>query len=208
MAVETSNFDVRSNSVKQLCDLYRVVIAAAVGLAFGGIIDTNVSPIPVKLDRWETFVAMIVTIIPFFHGAVRHLFATYVEGGGSTRIKNWAILIDYYLLFLNGGLFVALSQTLGDTMAFVVVFMAVLAIDCIWGVLASMGFAGTSSQKAEVKWAAINFVAAMILALLYFIQPVLTQLGLTDEGLQGVIVVIALVRTVVDYALNLPFYCP
>lgn len=202
------SFEARSNSVKQLCDLYRVVIAIAVGLAFHNIIDTNVTPIPVKLDQLVTFLSLILTVIPFFHGAVRHLFATYAEGGGSTRIKNWAILIDYYLLFMEGGLFVALASTLADTMAFLVILTLVLGLDCIWGVLAAIGFAGTRSQKAEIKWAIINFGAVVVLVALLLFAPVLLQLGLTDRYLQWLILLIASVRTVIDYALNLSFYCP
>jgi hypothetical protein len=55
------------------------------------------------------FFVLMILVIPFFHGAVRHLFATYVEDGESSQIKHWAILIDYYLLFAEGGVFVALA---------------------------------------------------------------------------------------------------
>lgn len=202
------SFEARSNSVKQLCDLYRVVIAIAVGLAFHNIIDELGTPIPVKLDQIVTFLALIVTVIPFFHGAVRHLFATYVEHGGSTQIKNWAILIDYYLLFMEGGLFVALASTLGDTKAFLVILTLLLSLDCVWGILATIGFAGSRSQKAEIKWAVINFFAASVLLALLLFAPVLSQLGLTDNHLQWVILLIASVRTMVDYGVNLAFYCP
>lgn len=205
---DAQSFEARSNSVKQLCDLYRVVIAIAVGLAFHNIIDAKAEPIPVRTDYVATFLALIVTVIPFFHGAVRHLFATYVEAGGSTRIRNWAILIDYYLLFLEGGLFVALASTLGVTTSFLIIFALVLTVDCVWGLLASVGFAGSYSQKAEIKWAAINFVTVIFLILLYIFAPVLLRNGLSDSDIQILILLIAVVRTACDYVFNHRFYCP
>src|SRR5688572_5941531 len=101
--------EARGNSVKQLCELYRVVISIAVGLAFHQLIDASRQPVPLIAGRVALFLAFIVTVIPFFHGAVRHLYATYIEGGGSSRVVNWVVLIDYYLLFLEGGLFVGLA---------------------------------------------------------------------------------------------------
>ena len=105
--ITEQSLEARSNSVKQLCDLYRVVIAIAAGLAFHSIIDANARPLPIKFQEILTFFAFVITVIPFFHGAVRHLFATYVEDGGSSRVKYWAILVDYYLLFAGVGLFLA-----------------------------------------------------------------------------------------------------
>jgi len=200
--------EARSNSVKQLCDLYRVVIAIAVGIAFQSIIDTQTRPIPIKTEMLLTFFAFMLTIIPFFHGAVRHLFATYVEDGGSTRIQNWAVLVDYYLLFIGGGLFVGLASTVGVTQSFLALFALVLGLDCVWGLLASVGFAGSFSQKAEIRWAAINFVTVSVVLLVIIFVPIMLNQGLTDTHIQVLILIVATVRTAVDYALNHRFYCP
>jgi hypothetical protein len=210
MAVdEALAVEMRSNSVKQLCDLYRVVIAISVGIAFHAIVDPAASPFPVRPELLALFGALLITIIPFFHGAVRHLFATYVEGGGSSRVKNWAILIDYYLLFVQGGLFVALASTLDSPESFRVVLIAILGLDVIWGVLAVLGFAGTSSQKAEMKWAAINFAAVVVLVPFHLFCPAfLTIEGITNETLVLLTLLISVLRTIVDYGTNIGFYCP
>ena len=200
--------EARSNSVKQLCDLYRVVIAIAVGVAFTKIIDVSSTPVPIKVGNLPTFVAILITIIPFFHGAVRHLFATYVEDGGSSRIKNWAILVDYYILFLNGGFFVALAWTIGSTKDFLWVFTGVLALDSIWGLLAYLGFAGSNSQKAEMKWAVINFFAVAVLVVLLIAWDALIANGLTDSRMAQLIAVIAVIRSAIDYFTSIEFYCP
>ena len=101
-----------------------------------------------------------------------------------------------------------LASILGNTMSFLIILILVLALDSIWGVLAWAGFAGTRSQKAEIKWAAINFIAVVVLIVLYIFVPFLLQSGLTDRDVQSLIILVAVVRTVADYACNLRFYCP
>jgi uncharacterized membrane protein YoaK (UPF0700 family) len=70
----------RENSIKQLCDLYRVVIAIAVGIAAHAMVSKYASS-ALLAEHILMLVIFLLLIIPFFHGAVRHLFATYVEGG-------------------------------------------------------------------------------------------------------------------------------
>jgi len=83
------------------------------------------------------------------HGAVRHLFATYVEDGGSTRIKNGALLADSYLLFIEGCLFVMIASVLKETVTFGWVLVTLLLLDCVWGFLAWLAFTGGQAQHAE-----------------------------------------------------------
>lgn len=91
----------RANSVKQLCDLYNIVIGVALSIAIYGIIDTTKTPIPFKTNNSFSFLVFIIIIIPFYHGAVRHLYITYVEEGSSARIKSYALFLDYIILFLK-----------------------------------------------------------------------------------------------------------
>lgn len=198
----------RANSVKQLCDLYRVVIAIAVGIAFHGIVEESLNPESFDLSRWRLFLIFVITIVPFFHGAVRHLYATYVEQDASGRVKNWAILIDYWLLFLQGGVFIGLASSTPYQAAFHALFMIVLGIDIVWGVLAAIGFAGTASQAAEIKWAKLNALFFVPLVLLFLFAEALVENGVTDEVIGWTFLVLAFTRTVLDYAWNIKFYCP
>src|SRR5688572_19974848 len=98
------------NSVKQLSELYNVVTGVALALAITKIVDPNASTFtPVKLDHGFTFLAFLVTILPFHQGAVRHLFASYVEEGEKQRIISGALALDFILLFSQACLFVALA---------------------------------------------------------------------------------------------------
>ena len=148
----------------------------------------------------------IVLIIPFYHGAVRHLFATYVEQGGSETIKNGALLADFFLLFFEGCLFVLMASVLNDTVAFGWVLVALLMLDSVWGFLAWLAFASEEAQYAERLWSLINVITAVLLALiLIFLDPTFISRPLLSEV--GVFAIIAL-RTIVDYALCWSFYFP
>jgi hypothetical protein len=108
----------RENSVKQLCELYNVVVGLALATAIYKVIDENAVYLPISRAHVWTFLVFIITVVPFYHGAVRHLYATYVEHGGSKRIKNGALLIDYALLFAEGGVFVGLAYLIQSPSGF------------------------------------------------------------------------------------------
>src|SRR5262245_24966570 len=99
---QLSMSEASKNSVSQLAELYTVVIGIALSISIYNTIDSSRVAIPLNLDYLPNLLTMLVLIIPFYHGAVRHLFATYVENGGSTRIKSGALLADFVLLFLEG----------------------------------------------------------------------------------------------------------
>lgn len=200
--------EARFNSIKQLCDLYIVVISIAAGLAFRDIVDPGIRPIPIRIDRLVLFGAFMITVIPFFHGGVRHLYATYIEVGGSSRVKNWVVLIDYYLLFVGGGLFVALSSCLDNAHAFAVVLTGLLTLDIVWGILAQIGFGGTQAQRTELSWAKINAVTVVVLLMFLLTERALLGARLGETDLRLFLLLLASVRTGVDYYWNHAFYCP
>lgn len=200
--------EARGNSVKQLCELYRVVISIAVGLAFHKLIDANLQPVPLVSGRVALFLAFIFTVIPFFHGAVRHLYATYIEGGGSSRVVNWVVLVDYYLLFLEGGLFVGLACAFESPQSFGFLLTGILALDVVWGAMSRIGFGGTDAQRAEVSWAAINAVTVVVLLVVMIADPILRHWGLGDTQFKLFLLLLAVVRTGTDYYKNHTFYCP
>jgi hypothetical protein len=196
----------RENSVKQLSELYNVVTGVALSLAITKLIDPSSTDSPVKLGMLLTFFTFVVVIIPFHQGAVRHLFATYVEHGGSTRIKEGALAFDFLILFCQACIFVALALLIGNLQQFTNALMILLFVDCIWGVLAKLAFTGAQAQWAEMKWALINFVTlSLMFALSKFGPPLLGGWG--DE-MQELVFLLSLIRTVVDYSTSWSFYYP
>lgn len=203
--------DPRANSVGQLSELYNVLIGIALSVAIfqsfsngtGGLI--SVANIPASLPNLLIF---MVLVIPFYHGAVRHLFATYVENGGSTRIKNGALLADFILLFLEGCLFVLMAMSVGNVHVLVWIVVALLVLDSIWGFLAWLAFTGAQSQFAEKTWAIINVVTASFL-----VAFILTFDDFSSDPdrmiqLSVVIAIVLTLRTIVDYAKTWDFYFP
>src|SRR5262249_36997078 len=127
------------------------------------LIDPKAATIPLKWDVLLNFLSFVVVIIPFHQGAVRHLYATYVEDGGSSRIKRGALALDFLLLFFEACMFVALSLVTGNTQLFLTLLISLLVVDSVWGLLAYLAFTGAQAQLAEKKWALINLVAAAAL---------------------------------------------
>jgi hypothetical protein len=196
----------RQNSVSQLAELYNVVIGVSLSIGIYNSVDSSAFPIPIKLNQIINVATFVIILVPFYHGAVRHLFATYVEGGGSARIKNGALLADFFLLFLEGCVFVLLASILGETERFVCVLILLLLLDSIWGFLAWLAFTGAQAQYAECRWALLNvFTAALIGVLLVFHEDIFLSKPLLS---QAAFFAILAVRTIFDYYFNWSFYFP
>lgn len=198
--------EARQNAVRQLSELYNVVIGISISLAIMGTIDVTLTPIPIKLDHCINLFTFILIVVPFYHGAARHLFATYVEDGGSSRIKNGALLADFFLLFLEGCFFIALALLISETYFFIWGLVFLLALDCIWGLLAFLAFSGANAQLAEQKWAIINFIAAALLAFLLLLADDFVRES--PVRAQIVFCLAVAVRTFIDYFFCWNFYFP
>jgi hypothetical protein len=118
-------------------NLYSVVVGLGLSLSIFNLIDTTRTPIPIKLELLPFFLAFIVTLIPFYHGALRHLDITYVEQGGK-QVRNGALFADFAILFIEGCLLLALAVLLSTPQFFAWGLAALLAIDTIWGFAAHL----------------------------------------------------------------------
>ena len=197
--------EARKNSVMQLSELYNVVIGIALSLAIYNTIDGPNTSVSEVFRRLPNFCVVLFLIIPFYHGAVRHLFATYVEGGGSSRIKNGALMADFVLLFVEGCVFVGMATYVDNILVLAWSVFTLLILDSIWGFFAWLVFTGAQSQYAEKKWAMINiFTAALILITLQF-EPIY-QLNSFNAAL--ILATVVGIRTVTDYILTWDFYFP
>lgn len=196
----------RENSVKQLSDLYNVVVGVALSLAIFNTIE-KASPYVLSGPKVLNLLAFLVLVIPFYHGAVRHLFATYVEDGGSKNIKSGALLADFVLLFIEGCFFVVIASLFDDVVRMAYAVIALLVLDCVWGFLAWLAFTGAGSQFAEKRWALINMVASLVL---FVVMRIFASDSLAKDqtGLQIAILGILLVRTIFDYKMTWSFYFP
>jgi len=198
--------EARKNSVSQLSELYNVVIGIALSIAIYNAIDTKAYGIPIHAEFVSNVASVLILIIPFYHGAVRHLFATYVEDGGSTRIKSGALLADFVLLFIEGCVFVMIASLVSVTTKMAWAVVALLLLDTTWGFLAWLAFTGAQAQYAEKKWAVINtFTAVGIIVILIFGESVFRMNEIAAQ--LGLLAILCL-RTIVDYWQCWDFYFP
>jgi hypothetical protein len=207
----------RENSVKQLSEFYNVVTGIALALAITKLIDTSGTAFPLKIDNLLNFGSFLVIIIPFHQGAVRHLFATYVE---NTKASRSALAIDFFLLFLNACVFVALAALIENTELFVYTLGGLLLIDSIWGFIIYIilktppSKSGSKSKKKAVDeetppqiiWAMTNLVAVAAISITVILGiPILKS---WDLGIQAIIFLICAGRTLYDYAKCWRIYFP
>lgn len=200
--------EAKANSVRNLENLYTVVVGLGLSLAIYNFIDTTQKPVPVKLESVPFFLAFLVTLIPFYHGALRHLDITYVERGGR-QVRSGALLADFIILFIESCLFLGLAVLLSTPQFFAWGLVILLTVDAIWGFAAHIGFSQEVKPKAEVRWAFINFIATVVLVVYLVMSDVWpSKVGTTATKLGIFVVAVSFVRTVIDYSACWNFYYP
>ena len=188
----------RTRSVDNLQRLYTVVVSLAVTESLKGLL-SNVSSRGVlpTYDRWLMFVSLIVTVIPFYHGANRYLDATYVTGERSARYS--ALMPDFIALFTEGLLLFVLAMVSNNENIFYTALAGLLILDTIWVGTTNLT-ASTESDKVPrfVIWALINVIAACLLCLFVwshlFDIPIWKSLIARSIALM----VVVMLRTVID----------
>lgn len=200
----------QTNSVRNLEHLYTTVVALALSLAIYNLIDVTRGSLPFRLELVPFFFTFLITLIPFYHGALRHLDITYVEQGGR-HVRKGALLVDFSALFIEGCLFVVLSALLTRPLFFVWGLVALLAFDTIWGVTAYLAFSKEGKPKAELTWALINFVSVVVISIYLIVLGFVPSNEVEYVGslkLSAGMFGFSLSRTVVDYILCWDTYYP
>ena len=195
------------NSVRSLINLYTVVIGAALSLAVARAIDVKAGLASLSMVSVLLFLCFVVTLFPFFHGALRHLDDAYVENVNS-HIKTGALIIDFALLFLHALAFVVLSQLLQHPSHFAWFLIAVLTIDVIWGIFAHFGSSSIGSLSSASRWTIINiaFIAAVCLYLV--INDIYLEYSLEPLKLAVLLAIACILRSTIDYVWCREFYFP
>lgn len=195
------------NSVRSLVNLYTVVIGAALSLAVARAIDVNIGLTSIGVVPTLLFVCFVVTLFPFFHGALRHLDDAFIENE-SPNIKTGALIFDFALLFLHALAFVVLSQLLQRPSHFVWFLIIVLLIDVIWGIFTHFGSSSDSKLSSESKWTVINFFFVGIVAAYLVSNDIYID---HDDGhlkLSILLTIACVLRSTIDYVWCGDFYFP
>lgn len=137
------------------------------------------------------FVVFVVTLIPFAHANVLILKQSYARGFMGTGLRPF---IDFALLFIEAGLFYALShavtQVETDFLSFFYIMGAVLVVDVLWA-FATFGF--DPAHRIVLVYAVLNSIALGVgVALTYVGSPYLRELLLLTLA----------IRTTLDFVLT------
>jgi hypothetical protein len=198
----------RERTVTHLQDLYAVVVGLALTASMTNLVNTAKNP-PINLQSLPYFIVFLVTIVPLYHGALRHLDANYIEPG-KVQQKAGALMADWSLLFIESCGLLALALLITKDMPFILTFAGLLTFDVLWGFAAHLAFTKkTGGLAAEMKWTVINLVTVVVIALSFVyldsldasVKPVETYRWIT-------MLVIAIARTFVDYSWCWNFYYP
>lgn len=189
----------QENSVRNLQELYTVVVAAALAFAAERVIDVNGDSASFNMDTAWPLAALLVTLVPFYHGAVRHLEQTYIEEKGR-KVRGGGLLADFLLLFIEGFIFVAVARMLVEPEAAAWGLVVLLAIDAVWGLAVWGLLYKERAPITELRWVEVNALAAPFIA-------VLILLPANSFTLPLVFVAFGL-RTVFDYAASWKMYFP
>lgn len=198
-------------AVRNLQELYTVAIGVAIAMAMDTLIKPAVgSPVPNYIaSPWGSglaLAALFVTIIPFYHGAMRHLDQRYVEERGA-GVRRGALLADFVILFAEACIFTGMALQLASIESFAMWLGVLLMVDALWGILVHACLVKASTGIPELGWAGLNVGASLVLwAWIYYSRS--SQASQWAEGLALGCFAIALVRTMIDYWKFWAFYFP
>jgi len=187
-------------SVDSVQNIYAVVIALAISQAIESLLKEPTGGTVLSIERVSPglpgFVAFLVTLVPFWHGMNRHVDRCYLEK--TSDAVQGALLFDFVVFFLESGCLFAAGWSLRSGIESFRYLGALLCIDMLWGFIShQIHFRGEKSHV--VKWSAIN-VVAMGLAILIVTCPF--------EWKPSVLMVVAILRSIADYAFCWKFYFP
>jgi hypothetical protein len=200
---------IRTRSVDNLQRLYTVVISLAITESLRNLLSDVVSKQPPGYERWLMFISLLVTVVPFYHGANRYLDATYVTL--ERRAHDEALMIDFLILFVEGLCFFAIAALapLGPVLFYTgLAFLFVL--DAAWVGITNLTALRPQDRFTDYfKWAFANVIAAAALLISVWTKVFYgTSFWRTELAGNIALAVVAVSRTFYDYWKVWRFYYP
>jgi hypothetical protein len=176
-----------------------MVIAVGLGIAVVNTLPSVQDRLEIAWDHVPLLAALLVTLVPFYHGALLHLDAMYERPSGR-RHPTFLLLLDFVGLFVEAVVIVALAVSVGDVHSFAIGLTVLLAVDVVWATLAWR--LGGETEKLR-SWIQINLTTLAGLGL-----GILSSIWVdyADQSWTVAIVLVTFLRSSVDYWLNWDFY--
>jgi hypothetical protein len=183
-------------SIDSLQRIHAVISALALGEAVRRLISNpGTAEASFNAEALPQFIALVCTIVPFYHGMHRHLEATYLFATDVRRPKS-VLLIDFVVFVVEASTFFAMAA-LFKTPAFYWVLTAFLTFDAIWA-----GATALINSVSMFRWCLLNFLAAAAMLLVL-------SLNVFKSGMDvWLLTLIVGVRTILDYSTHWRFYFP
>lgn len=188
-----------TRSVDTLKELYTVAVAVALTLGvekLATLTECNGCTPLLQSEAFVLFLVFFVTLIPFYHGASRHMDDIYVFR--ETRPGAVVLLLDYILLMVEAGSLVWLGENIGNRVTFTKCYLFLLALDVLWAIITGTF---TAAGKSVRSWALLNSLA-LVIVLAVFHPPYWTPWK------PCVLLLLAFVRSALDYRLCRNLYFP
>jgi len=186
------------NSIQGLKEFYSGIIALALYESIRGVAEI---PNVLRTVQFLFFLlAFCTTLAPFYHGLMRYFDDSYLSEG--TKPEPASFMVDYFLFCVLGGLLIWLGAMFGTSFNpdyFIRVYAALLFMDIIWAVMSH--FLVHTFHRVK-KWVVLNFIVLVGLALLWAVSHPFQGYQIT------VFLIVAPVRSIVDYGWNWDMYFP
>jgi hypothetical protein len=189
--------------VEHLQGLYSVVVALSLTLAAERLFPVGNEGPDSRRRGFVLAIALLVTLIPFYHGALRHLDELYGRGTGQAA-HSFSVLVDFLLLFLESCVFLAMGASITqESDVFAWLFFALLTLDVAWAYVTTTFLVAPPQRAAPTTWLKVNLAFGLVL----LASLVLLTVGWApSEAWPYLVLVVALARTATDYAFSWRFY--
>lgn len=174
----------------------------------------------VQLRVSLVFVAFVSTLVPFYHGAQRHLDVSYVFDRPKKRDQG-LFFGDFMFLFVEACLLIAMGAAVERPLLYLVVWLVLLALDVLWLFVVTFSSGnldsvkpGNEVQEARHKperpiqklgWAVVNLPMIVLGAL---VLVLFDSTGAPSVEQAALVLVVSVLRTALDYAWSWHFYFP
>jgi hypothetical protein len=191
-----------TRTVDALQRAYAFLIALALTTAFrlllevlGVVAVTSSASLP-RAESVATSVmavAFLSTLVVFYQGMNRHLDDTFVIAGVDQRHRG-LLLLDIFVFLIEGGILVAMANTIDRPGTFLIAWTGLLGLDIVWSLLVYV-----VTRHSAFNWVVNNtvFIAVAWICWLYVFPGNAAGIAIAET-----------VRSAVDYKINWGSYFP
>jgi hypothetical protein len=185
-------------SVDGLQKLYAVVVALAINQAVLNFLRDRDSAAALVSEQAlrdiPELLALIVTVIPFYHGMNRHLERSYLERDAGPR--HSALLLDFLAFFVEAFILLAAAWSVRRGIQCFLFLGMLLFVDVVWGWICHL-IHYVGGKSTVLRWVAVNIV--------FIGAGVLIWRAFHETWLLGIL---AVFRSIADYWSGWEFYFP